>query len=287
MDDKKIRAFLTIIQLGSLRRAAQELNYTQSGLTQMMKHLEQEVGCRLLRRSHSGVTMTESAEHLLPYFQAADQALLQLRHESEQFSGPQRKTIVVGAFPSIAKRWLPQRIQRFRLLHPEIQLDLRLGGDEVADWAAQRSVDLALADEVLRGSCEWIPLLSDPLLAVFPRGGAPHPDARIDAELLGRCPFIMPDSRDLRAHIQPWGRSQLRQTVSISSDDDSALLSLVRQGLGVTILPEMSLETADSGVSVRPLSPPMQRTVGILLPRRTTALARRFAEFLQKSVSTQ
>lgn len=187
MDDKKIRAFLTIIQLGSLRRAAQELNYTQSGLTQMMKHLEQEVGCRLLRRSHSGVTMTESAEHLLPYFQAADQALLQLRHESEQFSGPQRKTIVIGAFPSIAKRWLPQRIQRFRLLHPEIQLDLRLGGDEVADWAAQRSVDLALADEVLRGSCEWIPLLSDPLLAVFPRGGAPHPDARIDAELLGRC----------------------------------------------------------------------------------------------------
>lgn len=82
---QKIRAFLTIIQLGSLRRAAQELNYTQSGLTQMMKHLEQEVGCRLLRRSHSGVTMTESAEHLLPYFQAADQALLQLRHESEQF----------------------------------------------------------------------------------------------------------------------------------------------------------------------------------------------------------
>ena len=168
MDDKKIRAFLTIIQLGSLRRAAQELNYTQSGLTQMMKHLEQEVGCRLLRRSHSGVTMTESAEHLLPYFQAADQALLQLRHESEQFSGPQRKTIVIGAFPSIAKRWLPQRIQRFRLLHPEIQLDLRLGGDEVADWAAQRSVDLALADEVLRGSCEWIPLLSDPLRRAAP-----------------------------------------------------------------------------------------------------------------------
>ena len=217
MDDKKIRAFLTIIQLGSLRRAAQELNYTQSGLTQMMKHLEQEVGCRLLRRSHSGVTMTESAEHLLPYFQAADQALLQLRHESEQFSGPQRKTIVIGAFPSIAKRWLPQRIQRFRLLHPEIQLDLRLGGDEVADWAAQRSVDLALADEVLRGSCEWIPLLSDPLLAVFPRGGAPHPDSRQRAatrqsggrnnrfiRFIGQCSFARTFAGDLPARYVPF-----------------------------------------------------------------------------------
>lgn len=287
MDDKKIRAFLTILQFGSLRRAAQELNYTQSGLTQMMKNLEKEMGCRLLQRSHSGVTLTESAEHLLPYFQAADQALLQLRHESEQFSGPQRKAIVIGAFPSIAKRWLPQRIQRFRLLHPEIQLNLRLGGDEVADWAAQRQVDLALADEVLRSGCEWTPLFNDPLLAVFPSGGAPRPDERIDAELLGRCPFIMPNSLDMRAHILPWGRSQLRQTVAISSDDDSALLSLVRQGLGVTILPEMSLETADSSVSVRPLSPPMQRTIGILLPRRATALARHFAAFLKESTPAQ
>ena len=89
------------------------------------------------------------------------------------------------------------------------------------------------------------------------------------------------------AEIAAAGKRHNGLGVSISSDDDSALLSLVRQVLGVTILPEMSLETADSGVSIRPLSPPMQRTVGILLPRRTTALARRFAEFLQKSVSTQ
>ena len=45
MDDKKIRAFLTIIQLGSLRRAAQELNYTQSGLTQMMKSRRWAAAC--------------------------------------------------------------------------------------------------------------------------------------------------------------------------------------------------------------------------------------------------
>ena len=44
MDDKKIRAFLTIIQLGSLRRAAQELNYTQSGISQIMAGLEDELG---------------------------------------------------------------------------------------------------------------------------------------------------------------------------------------------------------------------------------------------------
>ena len=39
MDDKKIRAFLTVVEFGSLRRAAEQMNYTQSGLTQLIKNL--------------------------------------------------------------------------------------------------------------------------------------------------------------------------------------------------------------------------------------------------------
>ncbi len=266
MDDKKIRAFLTIIQLGSLRRAAQELNYTQSGLTQMMKHLEQGGGLPPApaqpQRRHDDRERRAPAP---PIFRRRIRRFLQLRHESEQFSGPQRKTIVIGAFPSIAKRWLPQRIQRFRLLHPRfsstcVSAGTRLPtGRRSAAWISRSPTRCCAA------AASGFPCSATRCWPSF-RAAARRTRTRASMRSCwGAAVYHAGFARPARAH-PAWGRSQLRQTVSISSDDDSALLSLVRQGLGVTILPEMSLETADSGVSVRPLSPPMQRTVGILLP---------------------
>jgi DNA-binding transcriptional LysR family regulator len=50
MDDKKLYALLEAVRSGSLSKAASELGYTQSGLTQMMNSLEDELGCCLLVR---------------------------------------------------------------------------------------------------------------------------------------------------------------------------------------------------------------------------------------------
>lgn len=282
MDDKKIYAFLTIARLGSLRKAAQALSYTQSGLSQMMNHLEQELGCRLLQRSYAGAALTAEGERLLPLFQAAEQALTQLQSRAGDLSGTQRRTIVIGTLPSLAKRWLPQCIRGFRALYPDVTLDLRLAGDEVIEWVAQGRVDLALVDDLMRRSYAWIPLCSDPMLAVFPAAAAPPEGEPVTPEQLGQYPFIMPTSRDMQAHILPWGRSLLRQAVSVAADDDSTPLSLVRQGLGVTILPALSLAEDSRGTAARALSPPLQRTLGIVLPPQAAPLIRHFSRFLQE-----
>lgn len=56
MEERKLKAFLTATQTGSLRRTAEVLHCTQSAVTQMMNGLEAELGCRLLERDHRGVT---------------------------------------------------------------------------------------------------------------------------------------------------------------------------------------------------------------------------------------
>ena len=58
MDTKKIRALLTALDTGSLTAAAEELGYTQSGLTHMMNSLEDELGVKLLVRSKGGVRLS-------------------------------------------------------------------------------------------------------------------------------------------------------------------------------------------------------------------------------------
>lgn len=58
MDTKKLAALAAAVRLGSFTRAAEELGYTQSGLTHMMNSLEKDVGFPVLVRSRSGVRLT-------------------------------------------------------------------------------------------------------------------------------------------------------------------------------------------------------------------------------------
>ena len=66
MDLKKLDVFLTVSDLGNFTKAGEKLGYTQSGITQMMKSLEQEVGVPLFVKRHRGVTLTEEGVSLLP-----------------------------------------------------------------------------------------------------------------------------------------------------------------------------------------------------------------------------
>ena len=64
MDDRKIEALLTTVKTGSFSKAAEELSCTQSAVTQMMNTLEDELGVKILQRSHNGVRLTEQGEQL-------------------------------------------------------------------------------------------------------------------------------------------------------------------------------------------------------------------------------
>ena len=66
MDQNKCVALLTAIDLGNLTRAAEQLGYTQSGLSYVIKTLETELGFPLLVRSRTGVRPTEDCQRILP-----------------------------------------------------------------------------------------------------------------------------------------------------------------------------------------------------------------------------
>ena len=66
MNTHKIRILLTALESGSLTKAGAILGYSQPGLTQMMKSLEEEVGFPLLIKTNRGVEPTEAAKTLMP-----------------------------------------------------------------------------------------------------------------------------------------------------------------------------------------------------------------------------
>ena len=67
MDIKRWKVMLAVDDYGSFTRAGEELGYTQSGITQMMKSLEKEVGFSLFVKDNHGMTLTADAKSLLPF----------------------------------------------------------------------------------------------------------------------------------------------------------------------------------------------------------------------------
>ena len=282
MDDNKIRTLLAAIRTGSFNKAAQEMNCTQSAVTQAMNSLEGELGCKVLQRNHNGIRLTSAGEELLPLLMEADASLTRLLQRAAQVAAGASAPLRIGAFSSISNTWLPRVLQEYHALYPEITFDIQVGTDVLADWLLKGAVDLALGDPIRCRAFRWYPLMDDPYCAVLPKNMAPEADS-ISQEALASYPFVMASMNALSQYLSVRPENQLR----VNCDDDSTLLSMVAQGLGVTAVPKLCLQNPPENVCVLALTPPTKRLLGVALPNSPSKEAVRFANYLRQRFSYQ
>ena len=127
--------------------------------------------------------------------------------------------------------------------------------------------------------CECIPLYEDELEAIFPVGHPLAAQERCRVEDVAREPFISllkSSDHDARRALESVG---VRPNVRLHSKDDYAVIAMVRQGLGVSIMPSLLLRGNSSGVEARPIVPPSSRTIALAVRDEAGPAARRFAAF--------
>lgn len=280
MDHYKIYALLTAIRTGSFRKAAQELNCTQSAVTQAMNSLENELGCKVLQRNHNGIRLTPFGEELFPLFVDADASMTRLAERAQQLSKGVLVPLRIGAFSSISSTWLPEVLQTYHTLYPNTTFDLRVGTDILSDWLNKGTIDLALGDSVRCQGFRWFPLMDDPYFAVLPKSLAPECSS-ITQNALAAYPFVMAPMNALVQYLSVAPANQLR----VNCDDDSTLLSMVAQGIGVTAMPQLCLQNPPEQVRILELMPPTKRVLGIALPHSPTKEAARFSRYLCQKFS--
>ena len=275
MDDYKIHVLLAAIRTGSFRKAALELNCTQSAVTQAMNSLENELGCKVLLRNHNGVRLTPAGEELLPLLMEADASMTRLSERARQVAGGASAPLRIGTFSSISNTWLPKALQEYHELYPKVTFDIQVGTNTLADWLLRGAVDLALGDPIRCRAFRWFPLMDDPYFAVFPESLAPECDS-ISQKDLAAYPFVMAPMNALDSYLSVCPANQLR----VNCDDDSTLLSMVAQGIGVTAMPQLCLQALPENVRILELTPPAKRVLGVALPNSPSKEAVRFARYL-------
>lgn len=274
MDIRKYEVFLRAVECGNLTRAGEELGYTQSGVSHMMKSLENELGFPLLIRGRTGVVPTPEGEEihriareLVKWNQLLNQSVAAIR-------GLETGEIRIGTFFSVSINWLPQIIKRFQQAHPHITIHLMEGGVcEMEDWLTEGRVDLAFLSRQEHHRFDWIPLKEDRMLAVLPleekallREAGLCSHQPIPLSYFEDKPFILSaEGFDYDVH-RVLREGQVSPRIEFSSMDDYAIVSMVKNGLGLSILPELALKDQMGAILATELNPPFYRSLGIALP---------------------
>ena len=124
MDIKRWKVMLAVDDYGSFTRAGEELGYTQSGITQMMKSSEKEVGFSLFVKDNHGMTLTADAKSLIPSIRALLNADEVINQEIASLKGAQVGTIKIGTYLSCSIHWIPKIIREFQHEHPDIHFKI-------------------------------------------------------------------------------------------------------------------------------------------------------------------
>lgn len=280
MESIKFEALLKSVEMGSLTRAAEELGYTQAGLTHMMSRLEKELGITLLIRSKSGVSLTSAGEELLPYMKQFTEAGSALDNAIENIKLNNDKILRIASYSSITNHWLPLIINKFSETNSitEIELHVVESLDEIYSLVSSGEMDIGFGSRGESTRCEWIHLHDDPLYAVLPPNTKWYGDD-VPLSYFEEKPFFVPTYGSdfdilklLRTHnVTP----KLYQTAL----DDATVVSMVSHRLGVSIMPKMILAGMNGNVVTKPLVANPYRELGIIV-RSKSALSPTARKFI-------
>ena len=264
MNIQKYLAFIKTVEYGSFTKAAEILNYSQSGISRMINDLEKEWNVSLLERNRTGVKLTSDGMKILPIAQSVCSEFNRLQEQVDEINGLESGLIRIGTFSSVATHWLPNIIKEFQKDYPNIDYELLLGDyTEIEEWIKTGRVDLGFLRLPTTEEFETIFLEEDKLLVVLPEN---HPLAECDkfpVKALCDYPFMLLEKGAKAEISEIFERNNITPNVHFTTWDDYAVMSMVEGGLGIAILPQLILRRIPYKIVAKELDVPAYRKIGI------------------------
>lgn len=257
-------AFIMAVQLGSFTKAAEQLGYTQSAISQLILSLEKELDTKLIVRSRAGIELTPDGAEYLPYIERICQKVRELEEKKKVMQGLERGVIKIGTISSVAVNYLPSWMKAFKKMYPSLQFELYLGDySEIEQMIVSGAVDFGFVNPKVVTALANIPLIQDEMVACVPIG---HPLSKLTAvslEQLAQESFILIQEGSRSNALQLFSEKGLEPKVDYKVQDDHAVIEMIANGLGVTIIHSLVLRYNDERVRTMPLDPPSLRTVSL------------------------
>ncbi|HEY4374186.1 MAG TPA: LysR family transcriptional regulator [Burkholderiales bacterium] len=264
-----LRAFVTVGELQSFAAAAGALHLSQPALSRRISHLEDMLEVRLIDRTTRSVELTLLGRRFLSQVRGLvgdlDRSILSLRDAAQLEEGD----VTVGCVFSAVHHFLPPLIQKFREQHPGVLIRIiEEGADEVLASVKQGEADFALNYIGMQDpEISFTPLLKEPFVLACPAGHALARRRTVDWEELAAYPLLRVSHASRNRLFIDQALAELPPLPKPVCEvrHVSTLIGMVEKGLGIAVVPRISLPVGAAGVVSVPLArPEVSRTIGLL-----------------------
>ena len=241
LDTDQLRSFLAIVDTGSFTRAAERVNKTQSAVSMHVRRLEERLDRPLFVKEGRGSKLTADGERLVEHarriLEAETAALADLT--ADGLSG----RVTFGIPDDYAEPYLPDIVDRFCRAHPRVELSIVcLPSLDLAERVQAGAVDVAVVTDC--AEIRSIEIIREETLHWVAGLRAGPVEERRPLPLA----LATPSCAWRRMALAALARAQIPSKIFLMSTNYAAIAPIVQAGLGLTVLPRASINTATQRV---------------------------------------
>jgi DNA-binding transcriptional LysR family regulator len=265
IETSQLQTLVTVAKSKSFSKAAEELNVTQSAISQSIKNLESKLEVKLFKRAGKKVVLTTEGEKLYnladDFLHDLDDTLDEIRHDKESMSGKIR----FGTLTGIGKSWLAPELLEIANEFPEISIQMTLGFQEdlVRDFLNYRLDILILPEHSLPAQGDRLLLSEEKATLVYPKKASFSINEKISLEELAALPTILFEHNDplyMNFCRKKFGRIPKKVNGRFTVNSHGNMLHAVEMGMGLAIVPNHVLIRSYYRDRVKTLGPNFEVT---------------------------
>jgi DNA-binding transcriptional LysR family regulator len=262
----QLRALVAIADLGTFSDAALNLDLSQSAVSHAIATLEDELGVVLLNRSRQGASLTPLGRQITQEARRSLQSLDTIGRLAQQARGLHQGQVRIAGFRSVATHVLPEVISKFRSTYPDLTVTINecQHYQQIETEVRHGRADIGFTYLPTSPEFDAWELLRDRYVALLPPQFARTPV--VSWQTLTQTPLILAPSGDCcRDLIQRYfAAAGYSLTPAYEVKEDSTIISLVQQGLGITIMAQLAAEPIPPELQVAELPVQMERIIGVI-----------------------
>lgn len=250
MNIKTLKHFLALAETLHFGRASDDCHISISALSRNIRHLEDELGVTLFHRDNRTVTLTREGQRFLQYARETSSQWNLIRHELTDNSGQLSGEISIYCSVTASYSFLFELLNRFRQVHPRIEIKLHTGDpDKAISRILDSNEDITIAARpiAMNRGLAFKPITESPLVFIAPLEQQPNVSTTSPqtSQEWGQVPMIVSEAGVSRNRVDDWFRDiGVTPNIYAQVAGNEAIVSMVSLGFGIGVVPKIVLDNS-------------------------------------------